>query len=285
MEVMPNFFAFLTRVTWVFPIFVHENVFIISHEKRIGNTLAEINEYDAIFTALKHPVRRQILLLLEQIGEASFTEIQDNVGINDTGLMSYHLKELIPLVEQTVRGKYRLSEIGQTSIVLFRKVELEKQRTSTAVHKELEKTIGEIVSLFFIIGATLMAPLSVGIYASVQNLYATQNLSLGNMVLMYLAGLSGMVFGAILFVFYDRHYFSKNAKTNIIHSQIFAIGISLLLIASSYVSYGFEEATLSITPSSDRGGIGWVFMILQAVSLLASAPIVAYSMGKLEKRH
>jgi DNA-binding transcriptional ArsR family regulator len=247
--------------------------------------LAEANEYDAIFTALKHPVRRQILLLLEQKGEASFTEIQDAVGTNDTGLMSYHLKELVPLVEQTARGKYRLSEIGQTSMVLFQKVEREKQRTSTAVHKELEKTIGKIISLFLIMGATLMAPLSVGIYASVQNLYATPNLSLGNMVLMYLAGLSGMIFGVILFAIYDRHYFSKNTKTNIIHSSIFAIGISLLLAASSYVSYGFEEATLSIAPLSSKGGAGWLFMILQAVSLLASAPIVAYSICKLEKRH
>ena len=93
--------------------------------------MAETSEHDAIFTALKHPVRRQVLLLLEQKGEESFTEIQEAIGTNDTGLISYHLKELVPLVEQTARGKYCLSEIGQTSIVLFRKVEREKQRTST----------------------------------------------------------------------------------------------------------------------------------------------------------
>jgi hypothetical protein len=86
--------------------------------------------------------------------------------------------------------------------------------------KELEKSIGKIVFLFFVVGVTLMAPLSIGIYASVQNLYATPNLSLGYMVGMYLLGLSGVVFGDILFVFYDRHYFSKNTKTNIIHSSI-----------------------------------------------------------------
>jgi DNA-binding transcriptional ArsR family regulator len=63
--------------------------------------LAETNEYNVIFTALKHPVRRQILLLLEQQGEVSFTDIQSAVGIGDTGLMSYHLKELAPLVERS----------------------------------------------------------------------------------------------------------------------------------------------------------------------------------------
>jgi DNA-binding transcriptional ArsR family regulator len=247
--------------------------------------LTEANEYDAIFTALKHPIRRQILLLLEQKGEASFTDIQNAVGTNDTGLMSYHLRELAALVEQTARGKYRLSEIGQTSMVLFRKVEQEKQRTSITVRKELERSIGEIVFLFFIVGVTLVAPLSVGVYASVQNLYATPNLSLEYMVGMYLVGLSGMVFGVILFVFYDRHYFSKNMKTNIIHASIFAVGMSLLLVSSAYVSYGFEEATLSIASLPSKGGIGWLFMILHAVSLLASAPIIAYSIGKLTKRH
>ena len=132
----------------------------------------ETNEYDAIFAALKHSVRRQILLFLEQKGEASFTEIQKTVSIDDTGLISYHLGELAPLVEQSARGKYRLSEIGQTSIALFRKVEQEKQRTSTVVRRELGKAIGEIVFLFFIVGITLMAPLSIAMYVSVQNLYA-----------------------------------------------------------------------------------------------------------------
>lgn len=245
--------------------------------------VAETSEYDAIFAALKHPMRRQILLFLEQKGEASFTDIQNAVSINDTGLVTYHLGELTPLVEQSARGKYRLSEIGQTSMVLFRKVEQEKQRTSTAVRKELEKAVGEIVFLFLIVGLTLMAPMSIDIYASVQNLYVP-TLSFGQMVGLYIVGLSGMILGAILFAFYDRHYFSNNRKTNVIHSSIFAIGISLLLVFSAYVSYRFEEATLSIAPLPSKDRIGWLLMILHAVSLLASTPIIAYSMSKLTKR-
>jgi len=238
----------------------------------------ETKEYDAIFTALKHPVRRQILLFLEQKGEASFTEIQNAVNINDTGLISYHLGELTLLVDQSARGRYRLSEIGQTSMVLFRKVEQEKQRTSTAVRKELGKAVGEIIFLFLIVGVTLMAPLSIGIYVSVQNLYAP-TLSFGQMAGLYLVGLSGMILGAILFAFYDRHYFSQNVKTNVIHSTIFALGISLLLIPSTYVNYRFEEASLS-----NNSSITWLLMILHAVSLLASAPLISYSIGKLTKR-
>jgi DNA-binding transcriptional ArsR family regulator len=256
----------------------------LTKEDTGAHLTAETNEYDAIFTALKHPVRRQILLFLEQKGEASFTDIQNAVSMNDTGLVSYHLGELIPLVEQSARGKYCLSEIGQTSMVLFRKVEQEKQRKSTEVRKELGKAVGEIVFLFLIVIVTLMAPMSIGIYVSVENLIDS-TLSFGQMVGSYLVGLSGIILGAILFAFYDRHYFSKNIKTNVIHSSIFAIGISLLLVFSAYVSYGFEEATLSIASGPSKGPVGWLFMILHAVSLLASAPTIAYSMGKLTKRY
>jgi len=247
--------------------------------------LTQTNEYDAIFAALKHPLRRQILLLLEQKGEVSFSNIQNAVGINDTGLMSYHLKELAPLVEQSKRGKYRLSEVGQTSVVLFRKVEKEKLRSSTVVRRELEKSIGEIVFLFFIVGVSLMAPLSVDIYVSVQNLYTTPILSLGQMIGMCLVGLSGMILGVILFVFYDWHYFSKNMKTNIIHSTIFAMCISLLSISSAYMSHRFVEASMAISALSSNGGVTWLFSILRTVSFLASAPLVTYSISKLAKRY
>ena len=100
--------------------------------------LTDTNNYDLIFAALKNPVRREILVFLEQNGEASFTDIQNAVSVSDTGLLSYHLKELNLLVEQSSRRKYSLSEIGQTSMVLFRKVEREKERTSKMVQKEVD---------------------------------------------------------------------------------------------------------------------------------------------------
>lgn len=82
-----------------------------------------------------------------------------------------------------------------------------------------------------------------------------------------------------MFTFYDRHYFSKNVRTNVIHSTIFAIGISLILISSAYINYRFEEASLLSNSS-----LAWLFMILHAVSLLASTPLVAYSISKFAKR-
>ena len=151
------------------PFFVFQFFFtkIFKLNKRdkdgLGVELAEAGEYDEIFTALKHPVRRQILLFIEQKGEASFTQIQQETGIRDTGLMSYHLKELAPLIEQSKRGKYCLSEVGQAGVELFRKVERERQKSSVVVRNEVEKVLADSIKrsvfLLGIVGLTLLVPI------------------------------------------------------------------------------------------------------------------------------
>jgi DNA-binding transcriptional ArsR family regulator len=243
--------------------------------------LPQTDEYDEIFAALKHPIRRQILLFIEKKGEASFTDIQNAVGINDTGLMSYHLKELAPLVEQSERGKYCLSDIGQASMELFRKVERERQRTSTAVSQEIGKYVGKIVFLFLVLGITLLAPLSVDIYLSVQNIYQP-GLSTGQTTSMFLVSFFGMIFGVILFIFYDRHYFSKSVKSGVFHSTLFALAVALLSISSVYMYY-FEEATLTIS-TFNINSITWLLGVFRTILFLASTPPLTYALNKILNR-
>jgi DNA-binding transcriptional ArsR family regulator len=235
----------------------------------LGLGLTETDEYDRIFAALKHPLRRQILLLLEEKGEVSFSEIQKAVGVDDTGLLSYHLKELGALIEQSGRGKYDLSEIGRASMALFWKVEREKQASEGAIRNYLERIAGEIVFLFLIVGVTFMAPLSVDIYLSVQIIFSGSLTT--HIVLMFFASLIGMVFGAVLFLFYDRHYFSKNPKTNAVHSLLFAVGITLMSTYSAYISYQFEIA------SANGSNFAFWFSILRAVAFLGITPIATYA--------
>jgi DNA-binding transcriptional ArsR family regulator len=241
--------------------------------------LAEKDDYNEIFAALRHPMRRQLLLLLEDKGEVSFTEIQNAVGMSDTGLMSYHLKELAPLVEQSTRGKYCLSEVGRASITLFRKVEMEKDKTSRVVRRELEQIIGKAVFLFFIVGVTLMAPLSVDIYLSVETI-SQSSLSMEQASVMYFVGLLGMILGVLLFVFYDRHYFSRNTKKNVIHTTIFAIVLALLSMFSVYAVHSFEQTTLA-----NSNTLVWSFGALRSTSLMIVAPIVAYVIGRFLRNH
>ena len=103
-----------------FPVSVHENTFIKCNAlETLGLHLAETDEYDRIFAALKHPLRRQILLLLEEKGEASFTEIQKATGVNDTGLLSCHLKELGTLLEQSERGNMTFQKSEEQAWLCF----------------------------------------------------------------------------------------------------------------------------------------------------------------------
>jgi len=234
--------------------------------------LTETDEYDRIFAALKHPVRRQILSLLEEKGEASFTEIQKAVSINDTGLLSYHLKELGTLIEQSERGKYCLSEIGRASMALFWKVEREKRASDSAIRNYLERIVGETVFLFLIVGTTFLAPLSADIYLSVQTVFSS-SLTTQTIILVFFASLLGMIFGSALFLFYDRHYFAKNPKTNAVHSLLFAIAVSLMSTYSAYINYQFEMV------STNGSSFAFWFSILRAVSFLGITPIVAYAIG------
>lgn len=241
--------------------------------------MAESDDYDEIFAALKHPVRRQILLLLEDKGEVSFTEIQNALGLNDTGLISYHLKELATLVEQSRRGKYSLSEVGRASLTLFRKVEMEKDKTSKTVRRELEKLLGEAVFLFFIFGGTLMVPLSIDIMLSV-GLVGQPNVSLGQVLVSNFVGLLGMLLGVLLFIFYDRHYFTRSLRKNVVHATIFAIIPALISISSVYFQHLFVETT-----SVYGDSLMWSVGVLRSVSFLFVTPIMTYFVSRFLSSH
>jgi DNA-binding transcriptional ArsR family regulator len=239
--------------------------------------LAETKEYDEIFAALKHPVRRQILLFLESKGEASFTDIQQEVGTDDTGLVSYHLKELSPLVEQSKRGKYCLSEVGQAGVVLFRKVEREHQRSSVAVRTEIERFLGETIkkSLFFlgIVGLTLVVPMCFDISLSVQGVIG-KVFSPFVLAGIFLLSLSAMILGAALFTVYDRHYYSKNHKTSVIHSVIYIAAVAFLSSLAFYSVYSFGENS-AIGALHNSGNLTLPYGILRIVVFVGSALTMA----------
>jgi DNA-binding transcriptional ArsR family regulator len=241
--------------------------------------LAESDDYDEIFAALRHPVRRQILFLLEDRGEVSFTEIQSALGLNDTGLISYHLKELATLVEQSRRGKYSLSEVGRASLTLFRKVETEKDKTKRTVHRELEKLLGEAVFLFFIFGGTLLVPLSIDITLSVESV-GQSSVLLVQVLMSTLIGLLGMLGGVLLFIFYDRHYFTRALRKNVVHATIFAIIPAFVLIAS----LSFQRLFVQISSMRDDS-LMWSAGVLRSVLFLLVTPIMTYLVSRFLSNH
>ena len=75
-----------------------------------------------ILSALSNTIRREILLILHEKGETSFTELMTTLVI-DTGKLSFHMRNLAPFVEQTASGKYKLSRAGIDAVRVIKDVE------------------------------------------------------------------------------------------------------------------------------------------------------------------
>ncbi len=75
-----------------------------------------------ILSVLSHRIRREILLILCEKGESSFTDLMNTLKI-DTGKLSFHIRSLQPFIEQTEAGKYKLSRAGEDAVRVIRDVE------------------------------------------------------------------------------------------------------------------------------------------------------------------
>jgi uncharacterized RDD family membrane protein YckC len=75
-----------------------------------------------IISVLSHRIRREILLILCEKGENSFTDLMNALNV-DTGKLSFHIRSLAPFMEQTPSGKYKLSRSGESAVRIIRDVE------------------------------------------------------------------------------------------------------------------------------------------------------------------
>lgn len=75
-----------------------------------------------ILSVLSHPLRREILRRLSESGEHSFTDLMNFLNI-DTGKLSFHIRSLAGLIEQTSTGKYVLTKSGENAVRLVKDLE------------------------------------------------------------------------------------------------------------------------------------------------------------------
>ncbi|MEM2910965.1 MAG: hypothetical protein QXM52_06170 [Candidatus Bathyarchaeia archaeon] len=80
-----------------------------------------LNIEELIFKTLDHQKRRDILRFIGEKEQATFTEIKNSVGVDDSPSLYYHLNLLTPLVIQK-EGKYELSELGHDVYNLLCKI-------------------------------------------------------------------------------------------------------------------------------------------------------------------
>ena len=75
--------------------------------------MSKKNSDAAVFSALKHDIRRKILRLLAE-KPSTYTEILMALGI-ESGHLAYHLRNMGTLIEKDEKGVYTLSENGLTA--------------------------------------------------------------------------------------------------------------------------------------------------------------------------
>jgi len=88
----------------------------------------EEDTYSKIFLALKHPIRRKIIRILDE-SPALYTDILNELRV-ETGLLNYHLESLKELVNKKENGRYTLSTLGEAAIDLTKRVEEPVKRES-----------------------------------------------------------------------------------------------------------------------------------------------------------
>ncbi len=75
-----------------------------------------------VLSVISHPLRREILNMLSEKGECTFTDLLNETQV-DTGKLSFHLRTLSVFMEQTPAGKYKLSRTGESAVRVIRDVE------------------------------------------------------------------------------------------------------------------------------------------------------------------
>jgi uncharacterized RDD family membrane protein YckC len=149
-----------------------------------------------VLSILSHPLRREILLELDRSGESSFTDLMHAQKV-DTGKLSFHIRSLLPLLEQTATGKYKLNKSGVNAIKFIRDLEFWAEEAET-VRKtsKLPLATYERRAVAFLIDFVLMLTI---IIVSTLN-FDLSNVLLGTLVLLWgystlLEGFKGQTIG------------------------------------------------------------------------------------------
>jgi uncharacterized RDD family membrane protein YckC/DNA-binding HxlR family transcriptional regulator len=126
-----------------------------------------------ILTVLSNPIRREILLNLSEKGEQSFTDLMISLKI-DTGKLSFHIRNLTGLIEQSEVGKYKLTMSGEHAIGLIKDVEtwaveaeVERKVTSFPLASLQKRTYAYLIDFATILSLFFVAAVLANVYSSI----------------------------------------------------------------------------------------------------------------------
>jgi len=119
-----------------------------------------------ILSVLSHPLRREILSILHEKGESSFTDLMNALKI-DTGKLSFHIRNLSGLIDQTSSGKYNLTKLGENAFkvlkdveVLASEVEVIRKTSPLSLSSFRKRTVAFTIDLFLAFAIFYALPLA-----------------------------------------------------------------------------------------------------------------------------
>ena len=71
----------------------------------------EEEEYNSVFSALSHPLRRNILSFIVDRGPQGYSELLTQFSL-ETGTLNYHLERMTAFLSQDDDGKYKATNVG-----------------------------------------------------------------------------------------------------------------------------------------------------------------------------
>lgn len=115
------------------------------------------DEYE-LFKALSHPIRAEIIKLLCECGELSYTEILTALKI-DTGQLNFHLRNISELYIRTEEGNYTLNEAGKLCYYVIKGVKkhIGREEVSVEPRARIEKrVIAALIDYAIFIGSPFL---------------------------------------------------------------------------------------------------------------------------------
>jgi DNA-binding transcriptional ArsR family regulator len=122
----------------------------------------------SLHKVLKDETRRRIILILNEKGSLTYTELLDSLEVVSTGLLNYHLKVLSELVTKNSNGHYILTEKGELASKLL--LEFPQESTLLKLRKWERKFWKAAVAILFSFSIINVAAYFLG-YLSLNSLY------------------------------------------------------------------------------------------------------------------
>ena len=133
-----------------------------------------------LFLILSHKIRRDVLVILFEKKEQSFSDLMNELNI-DTGKMSFHLRNLKLFLEQTPAGKYRLNTFGQNAIRQIRDMEalsieadFFEHKTDLYIAKFSRRTLAFIIDMTVAFTITIATTLATQISVLFSGIYSVE---------------------------------------------------------------------------------------------------------------